>query len=134
MSQMLMAIFIAYLNSGVTSGKICRRDLKMEAILKILKILNTASIWHQKWKDHPKLCKKKYFQGDDIIDDVTEWPQSHFSISLYEWKKNNIFRDNWRMNKDIIFKLSVHMYHWIVNTPLQMIVDCFVDDKLRVHM
>ena len=43
-------------------------------------ILNTASIWPQIWKDHPKLCPKKYFHDDDVIDDVTGWPQS---FSLY---------------------------------------------------
>ena len=87
MSQMLMAIFVAYSTSGVTSGKKFRRELKMAVILKIVKILNTASIWHQKWKDRPKLCKEKYFHCDDVIDDVTGWPQSRFSIFLYEWKK-----------------------------------------------
>ena len=87
-------------------------------------------MWHQKWKDHSKLYKKKYFHSDDVIDDIIKWPQSRFSIFLYEWK-NDIFRDNWRTNKDIIFKLSVLMYHWIVNTPLQTIVDCFIDDVIR---
>ena len=65
-----------------------------------------------------QIMQSKYFQGDDVIDDVTEWPQSRFSIFFYEWK-NKIFRDNWRTNIDMIIKLSVHMYHWIVNTPLQ---------------
>ena len=91
--------------------------------------IKTASIWHQKWKDRPKLCKKKYFHCDDVIDDVTERPQSRFSIFLYEWE-NNIFRDNWRTFKDINFKLNVLMYHWIVNMHLQKIVDCFIDDVI----
>ena len=30
--------------------------------------------------------QEKYFHGDDVIDDVTERPQSRFSIFLYEWK------------------------------------------------
>ena len=53
-------------------------------------------------------------------------------VSLYSFmnEKNNIFHDNWRTNKDIIFKLSVLMYHWIVNTPLITIVDCFIDDVI----
>ena len=34
-------------------------------------ILNTASIWPPIWKDRPKLCQKKYFDDDDVIDDVT---------------------------------------------------------------
>ena len=92
-------------------------------------IINTASIWHQKWKDHPKLCKKKYFQDDDVIDDVTGRPQSRSSIFLYEWN-NNIFRDNCRTNKDNIFKVSAHMYNWIVNAPLQTFVDCSADDVI----
>ena len=37
MSQMLMAIFVAYSNSGVTSGKKIRRELQMAAILKMSK-------------------------------------------------------------------------------------------------
>ena len=39
-------------------------------------ILNTASIWPQIWKDRPKLCQQSFFNGDDVIDDVTGWPQS----------------------------------------------------------
>ena len=73
--------------------------------------------------------QEKYFHSDDVIDDVTEWAQSYFSIFLYEWK-NNIFHDNGRTNKDIIFKLSVLKYHWIVNTLLQTIVECFIDDVI----
>ena len=49
---------------------------------------------------------------------------------IYEWK-NNIFHDNWKTNKNIIFKLSAHMYHWIVNMRLQAIFECFVDDVIR---
>ena len=37
MSQMLLAIFVAYSTSGVTSGKKIRRELKMAAILKMSK-------------------------------------------------------------------------------------------------
>ena len=37
MSEMLMAIFMVYSTSGITSGKKVYRELKMEAILKILK-------------------------------------------------------------------------------------------------
>ena len=34
---MLMAIFLVYSTSGITSGKKIRRELKMAAILKIFK-------------------------------------------------------------------------------------------------
>ena len=37
MSEMLMAIFLVYSFSGITSGKKVCRELKMAAILKILK-------------------------------------------------------------------------------------------------
>ena len=37
MSEMLMAIFLVYSTSGITSGKTVCRELKMAAILKILK-------------------------------------------------------------------------------------------------
>ena len=126
MLQMLMAIFVAYSTSGVTSDKKSSPRAQNGGHFENAKMLSTASIWHQKWKDHPKLYKKKYFHGDDVIDDVTECPQSRFSILLYEFN-NNIFHDNWRRNKDIIFKLSVLMYHWLVNTPLHRIVECFID-------
>ena len=36
---------------------------------------------------------KKYFYDDDVIDDVTVWPQSQLSMFLYKWN-NNIFHDN----------------------------------------
>ena len=37
MSEMLMAIFLVYSTSGITSGKKVCRELKIAAILKILK-------------------------------------------------------------------------------------------------
>ena len=37
MSEMLMAIFLVYSTSGITSGKTVCRELKKVAILKILK-------------------------------------------------------------------------------------------------
>ena len=37
MSEMLMAIFLVYSTTGITSGKKVCRELKMAAILKILK-------------------------------------------------------------------------------------------------
>ena len=37
-------------------------------------------------KRSSQIKQKKYFRGDDVIDDVTEWPQSRLSIFLCEWK------------------------------------------------
>ena len=56
---------------------------------------------------------------------IFSWSQSDLKVvSLYSFmnEKNNIFHDNWRKNKDIIFKLSVHMYHWVVKMHLQTIL------------
>ena len=128
MSQMLMVIFVAYSTSGVSSGKKFRRELKMAAILKMSKYKHSFNLTSE-MKRSSQIMQEKYFHGDEVIADVTQRSQSRFSIFLYEWK-NNIFHDNWRTNKDIIFKLNAHMYHWIVNMPLQTIVDCFIDDVI----
>ena len=75
MSEMLMAIFLVYSTSVITSGKNFYRDFEM---------LNTASILHQIWKGRPKLCQKSIFHDDDVIDDVTGWPQSFPLYSCLE--------------------------------------------------
>ena len=80
MSEMLMAIILVYSTSGITSGKIKFCRAQNSGHFENFEILNTSSIWPQIWKDRPKLCQKKVFYGDDVIDDVTGWPQS---FSLY---------------------------------------------------
>ena len=56
MSEMLMAIFLVYSLSGITSGKkVCREHFEH------FEIWNTASIWPQMWKYRPKLCQKSIF-------------------------------------------------------------------------
>ena len=124
-----MAIIVAYSNSGITSGKKLFATSKWRPFWKCPNIKHSFNLTPA-MKNHPKLCKKKYFHSDGVFDDVTEWPQSRFSIFLYEWW-NDIFHDNYRTTKDIIFKLSTHMYHWIVNMRLQAILECFVDDVIR---
>ena len=80
-SEMLMAIFLLYSNFGITSGKkkVCRAQ--NGGHFENFEILNIASIWPQIWKDRPKLCQKKYFHDDDVINDVTGWPQSFSQYS-----------------------------------------------------
>ena len=78
MSGMLVAFILVYSTSGITSRKnICRAQ--NGGHFENFEILNRASIWPQIGKDRPKLCKKVFY-GDDVIDDVTGWPQS---FSLY---------------------------------------------------
>ena len=50
---------------------------------KNFEIWNAASFWHKIWKDRPKLCQKCMFHGDDVIDDVTRWPQIRSSIFMF---------------------------------------------------
>ena len=55
-------------------------------------------------------------------------------VSLYSFMNDKItffMITEERTNKDIIFKLSVHMYHWNVNMRLQAILEYFVDDVIR---
>ena len=86
MSQIRMAIFVTYSNSGVTSGKKFRRDLKMAAIRKYQNIEHSFNLTSE-MKRSSQIMQEKYFHGDDVIDDFTGWPQIRFSIFPYEWKK-----------------------------------------------
>ena len=91
-------------------------------------IIKYSFIWPQNLTDHPKLYKKNISMV--MTSSMTSQGDLNVvSLFLYGWK-NNIFRDNPRTNKDIIFKLSIHKYHRIVNTPLQTVMDCFIDDVI----
>ena len=115
MSEMLMAIFLVYSTSGITSGKKSLSRAQNGGHFENFEILHTASIWPQIWKDCPKLCQKEYFHDDDVIDGVTGWHQSRPFIFLYKWN-NNVFHDNLKTSKDIIIKLPVHRYHELMTT------------------
>ena len=70
MSEMLMAIFLAYSTSSkTTSEKVCR-ELKMAAILKILNYWTQLEFDFRYEKIVPNYAKKFLFY-DDVIDDVT---------------------------------------------------------------
>ena len=115
MSEMLMAIFPVYSTSGITSGKKVCRELKLAAILKILKYLTQLQFDFRYEKIVPDYAKEKYFHDNDVIDGVTGWPQSRPSIFIYKLN-NNIFHDNLTTSKDIIIKLPVHRYHELMTT------------------
>ena len=61
MADMLMAIFLVYYPSGITSGKKSLSRAQNGGHFENFEILNTASIWPQIWTDRPKLCQKKFF-------------------------------------------------------------------------
>ena len=71
MSKMLMAIFLVYSTSGITSGKKSLSRAQNGGNFENFEIWHTASIWPQIWKDRPKLWQKTYFHDDDVIDDDT---------------------------------------------------------------
>ena len=94
---------MVYSTSGITSGKKCLSQAQNGGHFENFEILNIASIWPQIRKDrklkmaailkyqtelqsnlrYEKIVPnhtKKVFYGDDVIDDVTGWPQS---FSLY---------------------------------------------------
>ena len=73
MSEMLIAIFLVYSTFDITSGKQVCRELKMAAILKILKY-QTQLQFDLKYE---KIITNyaNFFFHDDVIDDVTGWPQ-----------------------------------------------------------
>ena len=129
-SEMLMAIVLVYPTSGVTSGKKSLSRAQNGGHFENFEILNTTSIWPQIWKDRPKLCQKKYFHDDDVIDCVTRWLQSRPSIFLYKWN-NNIFHDNLKTNKDIIIKLPVCRYHELMTIIIYKYIHDVIDDVTR---
>ena len=61
MSEMRMAIFLVYSTSGTTSGKKVCRELKMAAILKILKNQTQLQFDLRYEKIIPNYAKKSFF-------------------------------------------------------------------------
>ena len=61
MSEMLMAIFLEYSTAGITSGKKVCRELKMAAILKILKYQTQLQFDLRYEKIVPNYAQKFFF-------------------------------------------------------------------------
>ena len=129
MCETLVAIFLAYSNSGITSGKKVRSNLKMAAILKMPTYYAQVQ-FDTRYEIIPNYARKSIFGGDDVIDDVTGWPQSSPSVFPYKWKMN-IFLDHWKTNNDIIIEFGFHRNHSIVNMSLWISVERVIDDVIR---
>ena len=71
-----------------------------------------------------------FLRSDDVIHDVTGWPQSRPSI-FFKNEKRTFFRDNWKTNKDMIIKLNVHMYHGILHMSIWISMDYVIHDVIR---
>ena len=80
MSEMLMAIFLVYSTSGITSGKkVCRAQ--NGGHFENFEILDTASILPQIWNDRPKLCQKKFFMV--MTSSMTSKGRLKFSLYIH---------------------------------------------------
>ena len=77
-----MAILLVYSTSSITSGKKVCRDPKIAAILK--KKYEMQLHFDLRYvKIVPNYATKSIFHGDNVIDDVTGWPQSRLSIFMF---------------------------------------------------
>ena len=79
MSEMLMAIFLVYSTSGITSGKKSLSSSKWQPFWKFWNIRHSFNLTSD-MKRSSQIMQKKFFYSDDLTDDVTGWPQS---LSLY---------------------------------------------------
>ena len=79
MSEMLMAIFLVYSSSGITSGKKVCRELKMAAILKILKYLTQLQFDLRYGKIVPNYAKKSFF----MVMTSSMTSQGGLKVSIY---------------------------------------------------
>ena len=79
MSEMLMAIFLVYSSSGITSGKKVCRELKMAAILKILKYLTQLQFDLRYGKIVPNYAKKSFF----MVMTPSMTSQGGLKVSIY---------------------------------------------------
>ena len=83
MSQMLMAIIVAYSNSGITSGKKNLRNLKMAAILKMSKYKTQLQFDISNEKIIPNYARKNIF--------IVMTSQSDLKVvSLYSFMNDKI--------------------------------------------
>ena len=129
MSEMPIAIFLVYSTSGITSGKKFVASSKLRLFWQFWNIKHSFNLTSD-MKRSSQIMPKKYFHDNDVIDDVTGWPQSRSSIFLYKWN-NSIFHDNYKPSKYIIIKLPVHRYHEIMTTIISIYIHDVIDDITR---
>ena len=120
-----MVIFLVCSTSGITSGKkfVAQNDGNFENFE-----ISIQLQFHLRYeKIVPNYAKESIFHDDDVIDDVTGWPQSRPSIFLYKLN-NSIFHDNKKRAKISslnflcigIMKLQLHLYKCVIMTSLMM--------------
>ena len=106
-----MAIFMEYATSSITSGKKVCSELKMAAILKILKYETQLQFDLRYEEIVTNYAKKVFFHGDYGIDDVTGWPQSfHLYSCLEEVGSANKLQGQCLVNKCIYHNCLSRLY------------------------
>ena len=80
MSEILMAICLVYSTSGITSGKKSLSGSKWRPFWKFWNIKHSFNLTSDMKRWSQIVPKKVFFDGDDVIDYVTGWPQI---FSLY---------------------------------------------------
>ena len=99
-----MAIFLVYSISGITfSTKVCASST-WRPFWKIWNIKYSFNFTSD-MKRSSQIIPKKCFHGDDVIDDVTWWPQSFPLYSVLDAKKKISWwwRHRWRHRVASIF-------------------------------
>ena len=133
-SEMLMAIFLAYSTSGVTSAEKVCRELKMAAILKILKYQTQLQFDLRYEKIVPNYAIKSIIHEDD----VTGWPKigpiysfiNEITFSMITKKRANISSLNFLCIG--IRRLWLYLYKRVFMTSLMTSPDHKVDRILKL--
>ena len=130
MSEMLMAIFLVYSTSGITSGKKFCHELKMVVILKIFKYQTQLQSDRRYEKIVPNYAPKRFFNGDDLIDDVKGWPQSFSPYSCLgevgELQGQCLVNKCQNHNCLSMLCMPNKSSQWLPNTPFASISECLV--------
>ena len=122
---MLMAIFLIYSTSGITSGKKSFSRAQNGGHFENFAILNIASIWPQIWKHRPKLCIKRIFmmvtssmtsQGGLKVGPLYSFINQITTFSMITKKRANISSLNFLCIG--IMKLWLQLYKHIFMTSM----------------
>ena len=125
MSEMLMAIFLVYSTSGITSGKKVCRELKMAAILKILKYQTQLQFDLRYEKIIPNYAKKIIFmmmassltsQGYLKVGPLYSYINEITTLFMITEKRAKISSLNFLCIG--IMRLWLHLYKYIFMTSL----------------
>ena len=123
MSEMLIAIFLVYSTSGISSGNKSLSRAQNSGHFENFEILNTASIWPKIWKYRRKLCQKSLFmmmtssmtsQGGLKVDPLYSFIYEITTFFMITKKRAKISSLNFLCI--CIIRLWLQLYKYIVMT------------------